>query len=66
MPEVAGELGDLTLMDTSVHPPIVHRLHYVISSWSGDDIVEGFPCFMVSQQLASAIAAEELSGATLD
>ena len=27
-PEVAGGLGKNTVMDRSVHPPIVSRLHY--------------------------------------
>jgi hypothetical protein len=31
-PEVAGGPGEHTLMDQTVHPPIVHQLHYQ-SDW---------------------------------
>jgi len=65
-PEVAGGLADQTVLDTSRHPPIVKRLHYVFSGWMGDDIVETFPCFIVTSRLAEAIAAARLSGAEFD
>lgn len=39
-PEVAGSLGPGTVMDTAVHPPRVHKLHYESDGWSGDDILE--------------------------
>ena len=35
-PEVAGALGDRTEMDSSIHPPIVKRLHYEFQGWLGD------------------------------
>ena len=59
-PEVAGGLGDGTVMDTTVHPPIVERLHYEFEDWLGDDLVESFPCFLVSEPLALRLAAEDL------
>jgi hypothetical protein len=62
-PEVAGGLGDRTQMDSDVHPPRVHRLHYVFSGWLGDDIVESFPCFLATERLASAISTSGLRGA---
>ena len=30
-PEVAGELAEGTVMDTSVHPPIVTSVHYELA-----------------------------------
>jgi hypothetical protein len=42
-PEVAGELGEGTVMDTSVHPPRVSAVEYVITDWLGDDIIESYP-----------------------
>jgi len=65
-PEVAGGLGNQSVLDRSRHPPIVKRLHYVFSGWMGDDIVETFPCFIVTSRLAEAIASAGLSGAELD
>jgi len=65
-PEVAGWLGNLSVIDRSRRPPVVKRLHYVFSGWMGDDIVETFPAFIVTARLAEAIAAAGLSGAEFD
>lgn len=65
-PDVAGGLGPQTVMNTSVHPPLVTRLHYEFAGWGGDDLVESFPCFLVTERLADAIAAAGLTGATFD
>jgi hypothetical protein len=35
-PEVAGGLGESTVIDRHTHPPIVHRLHYEVQTWLGD------------------------------
>lgn len=61
-PEVAGELGDNTEMDSTVHPPKVTRLHYRFEGWLGDDLLEAFPCFLVSAQLATALKLSGLTG----
>ncbi len=54
-PEVSGELGEGTLMDTTVHPPKVEKLNYEFSSWLGDDLIESFPCYIVSERLAERL-----------
>ncbi|OLT44222.1 hypothetical protein BJF85_20360 [Saccharomonospora sp. CUA-673] len=54
-PDVAGELGEGTVLDTSTHPPVVHQLEYVVSAWFGSDILESFPCFVVSAELGTAL-----------
>lgn len=64
-PEVAGGLGPQSELDTSVHPPVVKRLHYEFAGWMGDDIVETFPAFIVTEALADAICASQLSGVIL-
>lgn len=61
-PEVAGGWGDDTLVDTSVHPPIVTALVYAFDGWSGDDLLTTFPCFIVTDRLAALIEATKLSG----
>ncbi len=61
-PEVAGGWGDNTVADASVHPPVVSKLHYVFDGWLGDSIVESFPCFLVTDALANALALAQLSG----
>lgn len=64
-PEVAGELGPRTEMDSSTHPPVVSRLHYEIHGWLGDELLESFPCFIVSKQLADLMEHRRLSGVRL-
>jgi hypothetical protein len=61
-PEVAGELGENTLMDSSIHPPRVSHLHYRFEGWLGDDLLQTFPCFLVSASLAEALERAGLVG----
>ncbi len=65
-PEVAGSLGNNTVMSRERHPPTVSRLHYEFDVWLGDDLLEAFPCFIVSQRLADKVARLKLSGASID
>jgi hypothetical protein len=65
-PEVAGGWGANTVADVSVHPPAVTRLHYEFQGWLGDDLLESFPCFIVSERLAAELLRSELTGFTLD
>jgi hypothetical protein len=65
-PEVAGELGDNTILDSSVHPPKVFHLHHRFEGWLGDDLLEAFPCFLVSSPLAAALEEARLVGFSLD
>ena len=50
-PEVAGGFGEQTILDNSTHPPDVKWLHYVLDGWLGDDILESFPCYIVTERL---------------
>jgi hypothetical protein len=61
-PEVAGELGPETIMDSSVHPPAVAVLHYELSGWLGDDLLESFPCFIVTDRCRRALETGGVSG----
>jgi hypothetical protein len=61
-PEVAGGLGPHTVMDRRVHPPVVSKLHYEFDGWPSDEIVESFPCFLVTESLMARLQAEELTG----
>lgn len=64
--EVAGELAEGTEMDTSVHPPRVIRLHHRFEGWLGDDIIECFPCYLVTEGVAKILKESGLSGFELD
>ena len=50
-PEVAGGMGKNTRLDATVHPPIVKHLHYELDAWLGDDLVQTFPCYLVTSAL---------------
>lgn len=65
-PEVAGALGDGTKIDTSIHPPRVRTLEYVFMGWLGDDLLEAFPCYIVSEILGDALVFARLTGFQLD
>lgn len=61
-PEVAGGLGEQTVMDSGKHPPVVAKLHYEFDGWLGDEILESFPCFIVTSEVRDALKNNALSG----
>ena len=61
-PEVAGGLGNATEIDTSVHPPIVKKLNFNLEGWLGDELLETFPCFIVTKRVERAIRDASLEG----
>jgi hypothetical protein len=61
-PEVPGGFGELTVMDNSTSPPRIDRLHIEIEDWLGDDLLECFPIFMVTERLAEALSRSGLTG----
>lgn len=65
-PEVAGGFGEKTEIDNSFFPPIVKNLHYEFDGWMGNDLLESFPCYLVTEQLRKGIESEELTGITFD
>ena len=65
-PEVAGGLGERTVMDRSVHPPIVKKLHYQFEGWLGDALLESFPAFIVTEHVKVSLLESGATGATFD
>lgn len=65
-PEVAGGLGEQTQMDNSFFPPLIKNLHYEFEGWLGDDILESFPCYIVTERLRDGIELEKLTGVSFD
>jgi len=61
-PEVAGGLGSDSILDTSVHPPIVSKLHYEFDGPPADDLLETSPCYIVTHRLAVAIQSSGVTG----
>ncbi|TWG93223.1 hypothetical protein L615_006400000050 [Nocardioides sp. J9] len=64
-PEVPGEIGERGELDTSVHPPRVVRFHITLTGWLGDDLLEVFPVYLVTERLASILEESDLSGYAL-
>ncbi len=65
-PEVAGGLGENTVLDTSVHPPIVSRLHYELDGWLGDVLLESFPCFIITKDAKTKLQTIGAAGIRFD
>ncbi|CCN72624.1 hypothetical protein [Vibrio nigripulchritudo] len=65
-PEVCGGFGVGTIIDSSTHPPKITQLHIEFDGWLGDDLLEVFPCYIVSEGLAEEIKNKSLSGFILD
>ncbi|KWS66125.1 MULTISPECIES: hypothetical protein [Pseudomonas syringae group] len=65
-PEVAGSLGDQTVIDTESWPPKVSRLEFQFDGWLGDELLEMFPCFICTTALAGALSAGKLSGVAFE
>jgi len=65
-PEVAGGLGEKTQMDNSFFPPLIKNLHYEFEGWLGNDILESFPCYIVTEKLRDGIELEKLTGVSFD
>lgn len=65
-PEVAGGIGDRSIVNWATHPPVVQKLHYEFDGWLGGSIITSFPCFAVTAETKKAIEAGRLTGATFD
>lgn len=59
-------MGERTDLDTTVHPAMVRRLHLQFNGWLGDDLLETFPCFVVTGRLRERIEQLGFSGCTFD
>lgn len=64
--EVAGRLGENTILDTSRHPPIIKKFHYEFMGWMGDDLIETFPGYVVTERLRMAIENSGVTGIEFD
>ena len=65
-PEVAGGLGENTVMDRRAHPPIVSKLHYKFDGWGGDVLLRSFPCLIVTEGAKRKLQLAGLTGIRFD
>lgn len=61
-PEVIVGMGDNTEMDSTQHPPVVSELHIELEDWLGDDLIENFPCYIVTDALAQGLQSKDFNG----
>jgi hypothetical protein len=64
-PEVAGGLAPPSKIRRDVSPPAVENPHYVFEGWLGDELVEGFPYFLVTKRLDEELISLAATGFTL-
>ena len=55
-------MGKRTVVSRTQLVPYVSTFHCELDGWLGDDLVESFPCFLVTEKLSAALGAERLSG----
>lgn len=65
-PEVAGHIGEDTVMDHGTHPPRVIHLHYTFDGWLGDALLESFPVFLITEEAKAALLRIDATGADFD
>jgi len=65
-PEVAGSYGEDTVLDTSVRPERVERSHYEFAGWLGDDLLEFFPVFILTERLKDRLQILGATGYEID
>jgi hypothetical protein len=65
-PEVAGGIGEHSVIDRSSGKMVVRKLHYEFDGWGGDELLESTPCFIVSERLAHEIERAQLTGISFD
>lgn len=65
-PEVPGNIGPRTIMERSSQPPSVESLHFVFEGWLGDQLVESFPCWLISKPLVQLFKDSQITGWTIE
>jgi hypothetical protein len=58
--------GKNTVLDRSVHPPLVSKLHYEFDGWIGDVLLESFPSFIVTEEGGRRLHKTGITGARFD
>lgn len=65
-PEVAGGWGENIVVDRSVHPPLVDKLHYEFDGWPEDELISSFPIFIITEGLKDRLLAIFPTGCLFD
>jgi hypothetical protein len=63
-PEVIVGIGENTILDTNYNPPKVDHLDLEIEDWLGNDLMESYPCFIITESLKEGLAKSSFTGYT--
>lgn len=61
-PEVSGELGQKTVLDSTIHPPKIEKLEFLFKGWLGDCLVACFPVFLIKEETLKILIDNNQTG----
>lgn len=61
-PEVIVGMGEHTVIDNSIYPPKVQNLHINLEDWMGDNLMENFPVYIITERLKKGLQATDFKG----
>lgn len=65
-PEVAGGIGEHSVIDRSSGKMVVRKLHYYFDGWGGDVLLESCPCFIVTEAAKKTLQSIGATGIKFD
>jgi hypothetical protein len=65
-PEVAGGIGEHSVIDRSSGKMVVRKLHYYFDGWDGDVLLESCPCFLVTEEAQRRLQSIGATGIKFD
>jgi hypothetical protein len=66
-PEVIVGLGDKTVFVEAVAPfKTVAKLHVELEDWLGDDLMECYPCYLVTEDLKDKLSQSDIKGYVIE
>jgi hypothetical protein len=65
-PALPGETGRNTVFDNSVHPPIIHKLEYVLDDIPEDVLFTSWPAYVISEEAKQALIKSGFTGMSFD
>jgi hypothetical protein len=65
-PEVPGSPGPDTVWDTTVVPPRLSNVSLEFDGWLGDDLVETYPIYAVTDRLRAALEGADVTGVAFE
>ena len=65
-PEVAGGIGEHSVIDRSSGKMIVSKLHYEFDGWLGDALLTSCPCFIVTESAKKKLQSIGFTGIRFD